>query len=201
MIADTEAKALLGKVAELTGPPRGAASLDHVLSLLHGAKDKHIFRLLSTVVDPLQTPTSRQHALTDLPKRTAAFGESVSSWIKTLVRRCNMGAFINSTVVGSCVGLARASLLDGQDIPACSVLLSAAKISVSFFPALGAQDETFIYLQELLCGCGAFRSSLLIGESQMNELLTTLTAVLMDVSKKRVPIEAVRIIHIVSEVL
>jgi hypothetical protein len=201
MIADTEAKALLEKVAELTGPPRGSASLDQVLSLVHGAKDKHIFRLLSMVVDPLQTPTSRQRALTDLPKRTAALGESVSGWIKTLVRRCNMGAFINSSIVSSCVGLARACLLDGQNISPCTVLLSAAKISVSFFPALGAQDETFLDLQELLCDCGDFRSNPLNNDGQMTELLTILTAILKDASQKRGMMEAVRIIHIVVGLL
>lgn len=192
LVADANARELLEVAAKLTAPPRAPTTRGgNVLALFHGAKDKHVFRLLATLVDPLQTPKTRARALADLPRRVAPFGEAVSTWVKTLTRRCNMGDFMNGDVLGECVRLARDAFEEG-DIPACSVLLSASKIAIDVFPVLGTQGETFRALQALTCSCGSARSG--EAKEEINEmgLVTILSSVLKTVSSKADLLRTVR---------
>jgi hypothetical protein len=192
LVADANARELLEVAAKLTAPPRPPTNRSgDVLALIHGAKDKHIFRLLATLVDPLQTPKTRARTLADLPRRVAPFGEAAATWVKTLIRRCNMGDFMNGDVVGECVRLARESLEEG-DVLACSVLLSASHIAIDVFPVLGTPDATFRALQSLTCLCGNARSGDAKQEVNDTGLVTILSSILKRVSLKAGHIRAVR---------
>jgi hypothetical protein len=199
LIADANARELLEVAAKLTAPPRSPTNrTGDVLALIHAAKDKHIFRLLSTLVDPLQTPKTRDRALADLPRRVAPFGEAAATWIKTLARRCNMGDFMNGDVVGECVRLAREAFEEG-DVPACSVLLSASKIAIDVFPALGTPAATFRTLQSLTCECGNVRSGDIKQEIDETGLVTILSSILKKVSLKSDLVRTVRCCHLPDE--
>ena len=53
MEADARAMQILEQLAKLTSPvDNPKVSMDDVLASFHGARDKHIFRILATVTDP-----------------------------------------------------------------------------------------------------------------------------------------------------
>ena len=77
------------------------------LEQFHMAKDKHIFRILSTISTPTHSPKARVRALKELPKRVKPLGDNVWNWVKGLVRRCAMGDFINKKIVHHAILLAQ----------------------------------------------------------------------------------------------
>jgi hypothetical protein len=59
MVADARAIEMLELVAKMTAPADGTkVSIEDVLRDFHGARDKHIFRILATIVDPAHTNES-----------------------------------------------------------------------------------------------------------------------------------------------
>jgi hypothetical protein len=128
MEADARAMQILEQLAKLTSPIENPkVSLDDVLVSFHGARDKHIFRILATIVDPSHTAEARRRAFEELPKRTKSLGDAVSDWVKNLVKRCAMGDSLNVDVVHACIRLAHGCVLI-NDIPACTAFLSSVKM-------------------------------------------------------------------------
>ena len=78
MVADAKTLQLLRAVGSLTAPVSGSSSLDDVLNTFHGARSKHIFRILSTIIDPCQKPKTLARTLEELPKLTKSLGDDVS---------------------------------------------------------------------------------------------------------------------------
>jgi hypothetical protein len=136
MEADARAMQILEQLAKMTSPVDSAkVSLDDVLIAFHGARDKHIFRILATIVDPSHTSQARIRALEELPKRTKALGDTVADWVKNLVKRCAMGDSLNADVVCECIRLAKGCLLD-NNIAACGAMLATVQMTVNIFPSI-----------------------------------------------------------------
>jgi hypothetical protein len=151
--ADAEAMEKLEKMAALCAPPPAlgkpteVGDLETVLRKFHAAKDKHIFRILSTIATPTHSPSARLRALDELPKRTKSLGNATSSWVRSMTRRCAMGSFINSESIEHCILLAQECFESG-DCEAASHFLRCVKIATSIFPALGGTKEGFENLAE-----------------------------------------------------
>jgi hypothetical protein len=130
LAADAKARELLEAVARMAGQPAAEAA---VVEALHGARDKHIFRLLASISDPTHSVTAKTRALEELPKRCKSLGDAVADWVKTLVRLCAMGNSMNATVVRRCLELARDC--DNNDVS--SRLLAIVETACQIFPVLG----------------------------------------------------------------
>ena len=179
---------LLHKVVALA-PPASANDQSKVAEAIHGARDKHIFRLLSTVVEPKQTSKARARALDELPKRTKSLGEATTLWIKNLVRRCSMGDFINVNIAAECARLAH-ECFGEQDIGACAALLASVKTIIDVFPSLGGLPETFANLTELFSECRAVTDKHIKKDVTQAGILTTLSSILAKVTPIRPSDEA-----------
>jgi sister-chromatid-cohesion protein PDS5 len=151
--ADAEAMEKLEKMAALCAPPPAAgkptevADLETVLRKFHAAKDKHIFRILSTIATPTHSPSARLRALDELPKRTKSLGNATSSWVRSLARRCAMGSFINSESIEHCIILSQ-ECFEAGDCEAASHFLRCVKMATSIFPSLGGTKVGFENLAE-----------------------------------------------------
>lgn len=175
-MADAEALQQLQVIASFVHPVTSANAED-VLLKFHQARDKHIFRILSTITDPLQKSKARARALDELPKRTKTLGDAVSTWVKNLVRRCSMGDFINADVIGHCVLLAQESFYE-KDLGACAALLVSVKTAVSLFPALCSEPKTFETLSELFSECRAVSDKGFKKTVEESGILTALSSIL-----------------------
>mmetsp|Transcript_210 Transcript_210/g.393 ORF Transcript_210/g.393 Transcript_210/m.393 type:complete len:1914 (-) Transcript_210:1028-6769(-) len=152
--ADGEAMEKLELVASLSAPlpetgksPGSKADLETILKKVHGAKDKHIFRILSTISLPAHSPSARVRAFDELPKRTKSLGASAQSWVKTLARRCAMGAFLNAESIEHCIILSQ-ECFEAEECEMASVFLEVVKMGTSIFPSLGSTKEGFSNLVE-----------------------------------------------------
>ena len=150
--ADAEAMEKLREVANLSSPITGSSDHDDVLQSLHSARDKHIFRILATISSPNHSPSSRQRAFDDLPKRAKSLGSATAAWAKKLARRCAMGGFINEESVATCIQLAQECFQEG-DVECTRVLLTSARAALQIFRPLGANRESFGALVELYGEC------------------------------------------------
>ena len=155
---DAEAMEKLEFVASLSAPiPANTSSdptvdLPTVLTKIHTAKDKHIFRILSTIASSTHSPAARIRAFDELPKRTKGLGNVTSSWVKSLARRCAMGTFLNAESIEHCIILAQ-ECFEAGDCEAASLFLLCVKTATSIFPALGATKEGFKNLVEFFEAC------------------------------------------------
>lgn len=156
--ADADAMEKLEKMAALCAPPSApgksseVGDLETVLRKLHAAKDNHIFRILSTIATPTHSPSARFRALDDLPKRTKSLGNSTSSWVRSLARRCAMGSLVNSESIDTCILLSQ-ECFEAGDCEAASHFLRCVKVATSVFPALGGTNEGFKNLAEFFDLC------------------------------------------------
>lgn len=192
----TEAKELANEiafqkleiVASLTSPPSALSSpgvsmedIDKILSKVHGAKDKHIFRLLASITTPAQSSVARARALDELPKRTKSLGVSASAWVKTLARRCSMGYFINSEIIARCASIARKAFFEGEYL-SCRVVLESVNSGITIFHSI-AGKEASESLTEMFAECrGALTGD---AKQQIKDcgILTVLSEMLAYVSK------------------
>ncbi|KAL3823061.1 hypothetical protein ACHAXA_011113 [Cyclostephanos tholiformis] len=148
--ADREAVEKLEIVASYSAPLGETCNKDDLESILkkvHGAKDKHIFRILSTISSPTHSPSSRLRAFDELPKRTKGLGSVAQSWVKILARRCAMGAFLNSEMVEHCIILSQESF-EAENCKASALFLNCIKMATSIFPSLGSTKKGFQNLVE-----------------------------------------------------
>ena len=176
MEADARAIQILEQLAKMTAPTDNPkVSMDDILTSFHGARDKHIFRILATIVDPAHTSEARRRALDELPKRTKALGDAVSDWVKNLVRRCAMGDSLNVDVVHACVRLAQGCARD-NDISACATFLSLVKMTVDIYPAI-CVPKIFDVVLDLFSYCrsttGSYKKDIV-----NSGVVTTLTSIL-----------------------
>lgn len=155
--ADAEAMEKLEVVASLSSPLVGisssnsdsSADMASVLKKIHTAKDKHIFRILSTIASPTHSPSARKRAFDELPKRTKGMGAASVAWTKALARRCSMGAFVNFESIEHCIILAQESF-EANDCEVSSLFLTCVKTMIASFPALAATKDSFKNLVEFL---------------------------------------------------
>jgi len=156
-----------------------------VLEKFHCIKDKHIFRILGTITNPNHSSKARARALDDLPRRVkATAGEAVQAWVKSLVKRCAMGDFINHDTIHHCVLLALECFNEG-DLEATNKFLACVQMAVDSFPSLCAADEIFDNLSELFRECNSTNSSTSQETAEESTIITSLTAIFASVSPYR----------------
>lgn len=161
--ADSEALDRLELVASLSAPlsetgnkaPSGTAltaELESILKKFHSAKDKHIFRILSTIASPVHSPAARLRAFDELPKRTKGLGTAAQSWVKILARRCAMGSFLNSECIEHCIMLSQ-ECFEAENCEVSALFLDCIKMATSIFPSLGSTQNGFRNLVEFFDVC------------------------------------------------
>ena len=176
-------------------PPSGAApahgKLHAVLEKFHSMKDKHIFRIISSITNPSHSIKARARALDDLPKRVkSTAGDAVQTWVKSLAKRCAMGDLINHDIIHHCVLLAQ-ECLRGGEFEAAHKFLVCVQLAADSFPSLCAEEEVFDNLTECFQECNNMISSSSSSSShQKNEIdqstiMTILSAILASVSPYR----------------
>lgn len=154
---------ILEKVASMIPSPSGAAPAPGerhpILEKFHAIKDKHVFRILATVTHPTHSVKARLRALDDLPKRVkATAGDAVYSWVKSLVKRCAMGDFLNQDVVHHCILLAL-ECFQQEDWDATQRFLTCVQIATNAFPQLCASNDDFGTLSDIFRDCSSLSSS------------------------------------------
>lgn len=144
-------------------PPTGASpapgEIHAVLEKFHAIRDKHVFRILGTLAHPAHSVKSRVRALDDLPKRVkSTAGDAVQAWVRSLVKRCAMGDFVNQDVVQRCVMLAH-ECFQAEQWMAAQKFLACAQLGADSFPLLCASDEVYGALTTIFRECSALSSS------------------------------------------
>ncbi len=92
MKANAAAISALEKVITFT--PIATNEKDKLVKSLHGARDRHLFRVLATIATPMHSKSSRSRAFQDLPQRAkqCSFTKTEIAWLKVCARRCAMGS-------------------------------------------------------------------------------------------------------------
>ncbi|KAG7362780.1 hypothetical protein IV203_026140 [Nitzschia inconspicua] len=191
LAAESKAMNLLESVASMTPAPSGATPTpgdQHpVLEKFHSIKDRHVFRILATITHPNHSVNARVRAMDDAPKRVkaAGAGEAATSWVRSLVRRCAMGDFLNQDIVHHCILLAH-ECFHHEEYVASQRFLTCVQMAAIGFPQLCASEEDFVTLTELFRDCSGVSPT-----SSKNKiirdcgLITTLSAVLAAASPHR----------------
>jgi len=192
--ADSEAMEKLELVASLSAPvpdggsssagggsggkSPGASDLQSILKKLHSAKDKHIFRILSTIAQSTHSSSARIRAFEELPKRTKSLGTPAQTFVKTLARRCAMGAFLNAENIEHCIILAQ-ECFEAEECEASAAFLECVKVGTSVFPSLGSTEEGFKNLVEFFDHCRtADLGSKMKKEAEKYAVVTTLSEIM-----------------------
>ena len=160
-----------------TGSGSSQSSVEEILSTLHGARDKHIFRILATITHPNHSMQARARAFEELPKRTKSLGKFVSGWIRDLVRRCAMSNFLNDEIVKQCALLANECFKE-NDVPSTAALLTCVKLAIEIFPSLGATEETFSTLTDLFANCRKEPTPRIKQELERYNIVSALSSIL-----------------------
>jgi hypothetical protein len=184
LTANAKAEDLLEVVAHLTAPPPGTNIIsigqgerNPVLAKFHAAKDKHIFRILSTIVSPTHSNAARIRALEELPKRVKSLGDATVTWVKTLARRCTMGDFCNAQVIHHCIMLCQECFRE-EDIGACMAFLKCVQLASQHYPELCATPEAFGTLMELFTEARGMTHGKYRKEVDQSGLVTVLSSIL-----------------------
>lgn len=168
--ANAKALDLLEKVASWTPLSTTPGERHPTLEQFHTAKDKHIFRILSTIANPAHTPKARVRALEELPKRVKSLGDGVLTWVKGLVRRCAMGDFLNTEIVHHAILLAQ-ECWHAEDYESCQKFLKPVRLASETFPQLCATQDSFSNLVELFAECRSVKQN-------TDQITTTLSSIL-----------------------
>lgn len=158
-----------------------------ILQSFHRAKDKNIFRILAAISNPSHSITSRNVAIDELPKKVKYMGEDTVRWVKTLVRRCAMGDFLNKEVVRHCILLADECFQE-DDIESAKKFLDCVFLSAESFPDLCSTTECFGSLIELFVNCRMVTSNKLRRLISRFGVLSTLGAILSRISPHVKPV-------------
>ncbi len=142
LTANARSQDWLERVSSLTGLTTTPGERHPTLERFHKAKDKHIFRILSTIATPTHTTKARIRALDELPKRVKPLGDAVLTWVKGLVRRGSMGDFLNLEIVHHSILLAQECFRE-EDYPACERFLKWVQVAADAFPIICAQQDSF----------------------------------------------------------
>jgi hypothetical protein len=193
LAAKSKALDLLETVSSMVPAPTGASPVPgerhSVLEKIHAIKDRNVFRILGTITHPNHSVNARIRAIDDLPKRVkaAGAGEAATGWIRTLVKRCAMGDFLNQDIVHHCILLAH-ECFHNDEFDAAQRFLTCVQMAAMRFPQLCASQEDFITLTELFRDCSSIisprnsSSKRLIKNSGM---MTSLSAILAAASPYR----------------
>lgn len=188
MVADAEALDKLELMSYISGGQfMSATERSPVLESFHRAKDKNIFRILATISNPTHSNTSRSAAFEELPKKVKNMGEDTVKWVKTLVRRCAMGDFVNKEVVRHCILLADECFQD-DDIDSARKFLDCVCLAAESFPELCSTTECFGTLIELFVSCRMLTSTKVKRLITRYGVLSTLGAILSKVSPHVKPV-------------
>lgn len=188
--ADSNAKELLEKVASMIPAPSGASpspgERHAVLEKFHAIKDNHVFRILGTLVHSDHSVKSRVRALDDLPKRVkSTAGDAVQTWVRSLVKRCAMGDFLNLDVIQHCSMLAL-ECFQGELWDAAQKFLSCVQLAASSFPVLCASEEVYENLSTIFRDCSDLLSSASRRKKiEYSNIVTTVSAILASASPYR----------------
>lgn len=179
MTANANALDLLEAVAAYTEfSTNDAGERNPVLERFHAAKDRHIFRILSTIATPTHTIPARVRAFDELPKRVKTLGDNAVRFVRGLVRKCAMGDFLNQEIVHDCILLALE--FGGQGHwDYCRKFLRCIELAADYFPEVCAETKCFDNLSELFTEC---RSS---KEKRIDDILTSITSILAKAAPKR----------------
>ena len=195
LTANAKAEDLLEVVAHLTAPPPGTnnnsnnmstssmsmigqgAERNPILAKFHAAKDKHIFRILSTIVTPTHSNAARIRALEELPKRVKSLGDATVTWVKTLARRCTMGDFCNVQVIHHCIMLCQECFRE-EDLGACMAFFKCVQLASQHYPELCATPEAFGTLLELFTEARGMPQGKYRKEVDQSGLVTVLSSIL-----------------------
>lgn len=175
---------MLESVASLTAPPTTSTTpgeRNPVLTTFHRLKDKHIFRILSSITNPTHSGKDRSRALDEISKRVKYRGEAVLTWVKTLVRRCSMGDFLNHDIIRHCILLAQECFQE-EDVASCNKFLACVYVAASNFPEICSNTECFGSLMELFVACRIESSSEVKKLVAHYGIVTTLSTILSAVS-------------------
>ena len=142
------------------------------LEKFHVAKDKQIFRILSTIASSTHSQKARVRALEELPRRVKPLGDSVWTWVKGLARQSAMGDFINQEIVHHAIMLAQ-ECYHQDDLEACNKFLKPVQLAADSFPTLCASQDSFSNLLELFSECRSSKQN-----KQVMGIVTTLSAIL-----------------------
>lgn len=179
MTANAHALDLLEAVASFTDLSAGTiGERNPILERFHSAKDKHIFRILSTIATPVHSTNARIRALDELPKRVKTQGDSAVRFVKGIIRKCSMGDFLNQEIVHHCILLAQECGVQG-DWESCRKFLKCIELAAEYFPELCGNPQCFQNLAELFSDC---RSSKQRG---IEDVVTSLSAVLAKAASRQ----------------
>ncbi len=179
LTANANALDLLEAVASFTEFTTGdTGERNPVLERFHTAKDRHIFRILSTITTPTHSIQARVRAYDELPKRVKSLGDTAVRFVKGLVRKCSMGDFLNQEIVHDSILLAQE--FGGQgDWELCRKFLRCIELATDYFPEVCGEAQCFLNLTELFLEC---RSS---KDRGLDDILTRLTSILAKAALKR----------------
>lgn len=169
------------------GKEKDANDLGAILKKVHGAKDKHIFRILSTIASPTHSPNARMRAFDELPKRTKGLGPGAQGWIRSLARRCAMGAFVNAEAIEHCIILSQ-ECFESDDVRTAACFLEGVKLATTIFPQLGGTKEGFKNLAEYFDAARTSNPSAKVKrDMEKFGLVTSLSEILARSGKSRSP--------------
>ena len=190
MSANAKAEDLLEAVASLTAPTTGSKTEDgersSLMQKIHTAKDKHIFRILSTICSPTHSATAKGRAMEELPKRFKPMGEAAVTWVKSLIKRCTMGDFMNEQIIRTCILLAQEAF-NAENIDACMSFLNCVKLAAKHYPEICVNHESFATLMELFSDGRRVSTSNTALKKAIDEyeMVTVLTGILAAVAPAR----------------
>lgn len=152
--ANSTAISALEKVIAFT--PISMTEKEKLVKSLHGARDRHLFRVLATIATPVHSKASRSRAFQDLPQRAkqCSFTKTEIAWLKVCARRCAMGSIDTELtehlilLVKLCVhSLAAGGCEAKSDLHNAGCMMKALKLVSKVFPKLAA--TRLPYLQEI----------------------------------------------------
>lgn len=149
-----------------------------VLERFHMAKDRHIFRILSTIVTPTHSVKARVRAFEELPKRVKSLGDTTVRFVKSLARKCAMGDFLNQEIVHDCILLAQEFGVNGA-WKHCRKFIRCIEIAADYFPDICGDTQCFQNLSELFSECRASK------DRGIDDVLTSLTSILAKAAPRR----------------
>lgn len=174
IVSDAAALDQLERLVPLSAPIQGISSKS-MIEKLHSHRDKHLFRILSTIAYSRHSASARARAFNDLPRRTQGLGEPTTVWLKTLIRRCAMGGSINEEVISHCILLSQECFREGE-YEKSMMFLSPVDFVTKSFPDL-IVGAVFTDLIVLLGECKEAFSGNDHNES-MQVMLSTICAIL-----------------------
>jgi len=147
-----------------------AGERNPLLLKFHGIRDKHIFRILTGIASCTHSIKSRLRAVEEPAKRLKDHGDVMLKFVRTLVRKCAMGDFINQDIIRRCVSLAKeCATHDRWDL--CRKFLYCVQFASEHFPEVCADGYCFKHLADLFSMCRSTK------QRRLNDVVTSLSVI------------------------